>query len=157
VKKRQIKATVNDKLRLITKCYRWERDLLAFYRVRPCRFESRQRPGRAWSGREGLDPVDRLRPPPRQQRRAHRKLLINHHLASRSPCFAAKLRNSNGVSQKLRCRENGGNRHARRSSPADPRRNPEDIDLGAIKADLEFLIERVTRFRKEQAPSNRFT
>jgi hypothetical protein len=32
-----------------------------------------------------------------------------------------------------------------------PRRNPEDIDLGAIKADLEFLIERVTRFRKEQA------
>ena len=32
-----------------------------------------------------------------------------------------------------------------------PRRNPEDTDLGAIKADLEFLIERVTRFRKEQA------
>jgi hypothetical protein len=32
-----------------------------------------------------------------------------------------------------------------------PRRNPEDIDLGAIKADLEFLIERGTRFRKEQA------
>jgi hypothetical protein len=32
-----------------------------------------------------------------------------------------------------------------------PRRNPKDIDLGAIKADLEFLIERVTRFRKEQA------
>jgi hypothetical protein len=32
-----------------------------------------------------------------------------------------------------------------------PRRNPEDIDLGAIKTDLEFLIERVTRFRKEQA------
>jgi hypothetical protein len=32
-----------------------------------------------------------------------------------------------------------------------PRRNPEDIDLGAIRADLEFLIERVTRFRKEQA------
>jgi hypothetical protein len=31
-----------------------------------------------------------------------------------------------------------------------PRRNPEDIDLGAIKADLEFLIERVERFRKEQ-------
>jgi hypothetical protein len=29
-----------------------------------------------------------------------------------------------------------------------PRRNPEDIDLGAIKADLEFLIEQVTRFRK---------
>ena len=35
--------------------------------------------------------------------------------------------------------------------PLMPRRNPEDIDLGAIKADLEFLIERVTRFRKEQA------
>jgi hypothetical protein len=34
-----------------------------------------------------------------------------------------------------------------------PRRNPEDIDLGAIKADLEFLIERVARLptRKEQA------
>ena len=29
--------------------------------------------------------------------------------------------------------------------------NPEDIDLGAIKADLEFLIEQVTRSRKEQA------
>jgi hypothetical protein len=27
----------------------------------------------------------------------------------------------------------------------------EDIDFGAIKTDLEFLIERVTRFRKEQA------
>jgi hypothetical protein len=35
--------------------------------------------------------------------------------------------------------------------PLMPRRNPEDIGLGAIKADLEFLIERVTRFRKEQA------
>jgi hypothetical protein len=32
-----------------------------------------------------------------------------------------------------------------------PRRNPEDIDHGAIKADLEFLIEWVTRSRKEQA------
>lgn len=32
-----------------------------------------------------------------------------------------------------------------------PRRNPEDIDLAAIKADREFLIEQVTRFRKEQA------
>jgi hypothetical protein len=32
-----------------------------------------------------------------------------------------------------------------------PRRNPEDIDLSVIKADLEFLIERFTRFRKEQA------
>ncbi len=34
-----------------------------------------------------------------------------------------------------------------------PRRNPEDIDLGAIKTDLEFLIERVSRLpsRKEQA------
>jgi hypothetical protein len=27
--------------------------------------------------------------------------------------------------------------------PLMPRRNPEDIDLGAIKTDLEFLIERV--------------
>ena len=35
--------------------------------------------------------------------------------------------------------------------PPSPRRNPEDINLAAIKADLEFLIERVTRFRKEQA------
>jgi hypothetical protein len=34
-----------------------------------------------------------------------------------------------------------------------PRRNPEDIDLAAIKTDLEFLIERVSRLptRKEQA------
>jgi hypothetical protein len=37
--------------------------------------------------------------------------------------------------------------------PPMPRGNPEDIDLGAIKADLEFLIEWVTRLptRKEQA------
>ena len=35
--------------------------------------------------------------------------------------------------------------------PLMPRRNPEDIDLGAIKADLEFLIERVERLRREQA------
>jgi hypothetical protein len=37
--------------------------------------------------------------------------------------------------------------------PPLPRRNPEDIDLGAIKTDLEFLIERVSRLptRKEQA------
>ena len=35
--------------------------------------------------------------------------------------------------------------------PLMPRRNPEDIDLGAIKADLEFLIERSERFRREQA------
>ena len=33
--------------------------------------------------------------------------------------------------------------------PPMSRRNPEDIDLGAIKADLEFLIERVERFRKQ--------
>ena len=37
--------------------------------------------------------------------------------------------------------------------PPLPRRNPEDVDLGAIKADLEFLIERVARLptRKELA------
>ena len=35
--------------------------------------------------------------------------------------------------------------------PLMPRRNPEDIDLGAIKADLEFLIERTERHRREQA------
>jgi len=35
--------------------------------------------------------------------------------------------------------------------PPMPRRNPEDIDLGAIKADLEFLIEQVIRSRREQA------
>jgi hypothetical protein len=34
--------------------------------------------------------------------------------------------------------------------PPMPRRNPEDIDLGAIKADLEFLIERVAGLRKDQ-------
>ena len=35
--------------------------------------------------------------------------------------------------------------------PLMPRRNPEDIDLGAIKTDLEFLIERGERHRSEQA------
>jgi hypothetical protein len=35
--------------------------------------------------------------------------------------------------------------------PQVPRRNPEDIDLGAIKADLEFLIERGELHRREQA------
>ena len=35
--------------------------------------------------------------------------------------------------------------------PIVPRRNPEDIDLATIKADLEFLIERTERFRKGQA------
>jgi hypothetical protein len=39
--------------------------------------------------------------------------------------------------------------------PLMPRQNPEDIDLGAIKADLEFLIERVTPARNK--PSSRFT
>jgi hypothetical protein len=29
--------------------------------------------------------------------------------------------------------------------------NPEGIDLGALKTDLEFLIERVERHRNEQA------
>jgi hypothetical protein len=32
-----------------------------------------------------------------------------------------------------------------------PPGNPDDIDLGAIKTDLELLIERTERFRKEQA------
>ena len=32
--------------------------------------------------------------------------------------------------------------------PLMPRRNPEDINLGAIKADPEFLIERVERHRR---------
>ena len=37
--------------------------------------------------------------------------------------------------------------------PNLPRRNPERIDLGAIKADLEFLIERVSKLPtcREQA------
>jgi len=30
-----------------------------------------------------------------------------------------------------------------------PRRNPEDVDHGAIKADLEFLIERFRAEREE--------
>ena len=33
--------------------------------------------------------------------------------------------------------------------PPTSRRNPEDIDLGAIKTDLEFLIERVERVGAE--------
>ena len=41
--------------------------------------------------------------------------------------------------------------------PPMPRRNPEDIDFGAIKADLEFLIEQVTRSRKEQAFKSLYT
>jgi hypothetical protein len=40
--------------------------------------------------------------------------------------------------------------------PLMPRRNPEDIDLGAIKADLEFLIERVTGSARSK-PSSRST
>jgi hypothetical protein len=37
--------------------------------------------------------------------------------------------------------------------PPTPRRNPEDVDLSAIKADLEFVIERFSQLptRKEQA------
>jgi hypothetical protein len=37
--------------------------------------------------------------------------------------------------------------------PLDRRPDPERIDLGAIKADLEFLMERVSRLptRQEQA------
>jgi hypothetical protein len=62
--------------------------------------------------------------------------------------FAAKQHRSEKL--KLRSRETLGNRHARRSRPLAAT-NPEDIDLGAIKADLEFLIERVERFRREQA------
>ena len=34
--------------------------------------------------------------------------------------------------------------------PLMPRRNPEDIDLAAIKTDLEFLIERVSRLPTRQ-------
>jgi len=35
--------------------------------------------------------------------------------------------------------------------PLAPRRNPEDIYLAAIKADLEFIIEQQSRTRREQA------
>jgi hypothetical protein len=35
--------------------------------------------------------------------------------------------------------------------PLDPQRVPEQIDLAAIKTDLEFLIERIERLRREQA------
>jgi hypothetical protein len=35
--------------------------------------------------------------------------------------------------------------------PFDRRPDPERIDLGAIKTDLEFLIERFERFRRQQA------
>ena len=41
--------------------------------------------------------------------------------------------------------------------PPMPRRNPEDIDHGAIKADLEFLIERVERHRRQQALKSLYT
>jgi hypothetical protein len=36
--------------------------------------------------------------------------------------------------------------------PLMPRRNPEDIDLGAIKADLEFLIEQVNAVPQGASP-----
>jgi hypothetical protein len=35
--------------------------------------------------------------------------------------------------------------------PLMPRRNREDVDLAAIKADLEFIIEQQARTHKEQA------
>ena len=35
--------------------------------------------------------------------------------------------------------------------PPIPRRNPEDVDLGAIKADLEFLIEGFTGMKEREA------
>ena len=38
-----------------------------------------------------------------------------------------------------------------------PRQNPEDINLAAIKTDLEFLIERVEPFRREQARKSLYT
>jgi hypothetical protein len=41
--------------------------------------------------------------------------------------------------------------------PPMPRRNPEDIDLAAIKADLEFQIKRVSWLRKEQALKTLYT
>ena len=41
--------------------------------------------------------------------------------------------------------------------PPMPRRNPEDIDIAAIKADLEFLIERVERHRRQQALKSLYT
>jgi hypothetical protein len=34
--------------------------------------------------------------------------------------------------------------------PLMPRRNPEDINLGRIQTDIEFLIGRVERLRREQ-------
>jgi hypothetical protein len=36
--------------------------------------------------------------------------------------------------------------------PLMPRRSPEEIDLGAIKADLEFLIERVSKLDNADLP-----
>jgi hypothetical protein len=38
-------------------------------------------------------------------------------------------------------------------SPLMPRHNPEDVDLGAIKTDLEFIVERLSKLptRKELA------
>jgi hypothetical protein len=35
--------------------------------------------------------------------------------------------------------------------PPVPRRNPEDIDLAAIKTDLEFAIDQVSRLRTQLA------
>ena len=42
--------------------------------------------------------------------------------------------------------------------PLVPRRNPEDIDLGAVKTDLEFLIERMDRLpTRQELELSRFT
>jgi len=34
--------------------------------------------------------------------------------------------------------------------PLMPRRNPEDIDLGVIKTDLEFIMERLSKLPTRQ-------
>jgi hypothetical protein len=53
--------------------------------------------------------------------------------------------------EKLRCPRLSGTDMPDDHRPLMPRRNPEDNYLGAIKDDLEFLIEQTERFRREQA------
>jgi hypothetical protein len=71
--------------------------------------------------------------------------IISHHIAM-----------LHGEAASLRSRSFAAVRLSRTDVPDDshppmPRRSPEDLVLGAIKVDLEFLIERTERFRKEQA------
>ena len=73
-----------------------------------------------------------------------------HHIA----CFATKQHRS--ATLKVCSRETVGDRHARRSAVhAATRPNPEDINLGRIQNDHEFLIERVSKLPTRKSAHRR--